>query len=87
MMDRVPRHDCWIEHRGPHGRTVLADRAVLLAPLAAGLEADGLAGEIVVVDAATGEPVVRWPLTPPSDPTGPFTPSGPPSYPFVRPAA
>ena len=58
------RGECRIEHRGPHGKTVLADHAVLLAPLAAGLEAEGQAGELVVVDAASGTPVVRWPLAP-----------------------
>jgi len=69
------RHDCWIEHRGPRGNTVLADRAVLLAPLAAGLEAEGQAGELVVVDAASGTPVVRWPLAP--SPARPAHPSPP----------
>jgi hypothetical protein len=58
------RGECRIEHRGPHGKTVLADRAVLLAPLAAWLEAEGQAGELVLVDAASGAPVVRWPLAP-----------------------
>ena len=63
---RHSRHDCWIEHRGPHGKTVLADPAVLLAPLAAGLESEGQSGDLVVVDAASGETVVRWPLSAPA---------------------
>ena len=59
-----PEGDYVIEHRGPHGKTVLFRRVVLLAPLAAQLEAAGHGGELVVLDARTGELRIRWRLAP-----------------------
>ena len=51
-----------VEHRAENRTTVVSHRIVLLAPLAATLEAAGEGGELVVVDEASGRVLIRWSL-------------------------
>lgn len=63
-MTPVPRatHSYRVEHRASSGTTVLAHDLLYLPPLASRLQAAGEEGELVVVDGATEQTIISWPL-------------------------